>query len=119
MKRLITLIMFLSLWAGSSWGQNLNESFTGTTFPPDGWVKYRGTNNLGTTQDWVRYTTNPYTTPACASVNYEDVSGGLAEDWLVTPKVSVSSGNNTLTFWIMDAYSTNYGSILYIKASLT
>ncbi len=118
MRKLFTLLIVLFLWAGSSWGQ-LNESFSGTVFPPSDWIAFRGTNGLGTVQDWVRYTTNPYSAPACASVNYENVSGGLAEDWLVTPKVSVSEGNNTLTFWIRDQFSSNYGSVLSIRASST
>lgn len=118
MRKLFTLLIVLFLWAGSSWGQ-LNESFSGTVFPPSDWIAFRGTNGLGTVQDWVRYTTNPYSAPACASVNYENVSEGLAEDWLVTPKVSVSEGNNTLTFWIRDQFSSNYGSVLSIRASST
>ncbi|MBE0663248.1 MAG: choice-of-anchor J domain-containing protein [Bacteroidales bacterium] len=117
MRKLLLISAMLLLWAGSSWGQNLNESFSDVTFPPEGWAKYRGTNNIGTLRDWDRYTLNPRTAPASASVNYEAVSGGLAEDWLVTPKLSVSEGNNTLTFWIRDQFTTNYGSILYVKAS--
>ena len=99
--------------------QNLSEGFEGTTFPPDGWAKYRGTNGLGTIYDWQRSTTGYRTGVACAYVRYENVTGGLAEDWLVTPLLSVTPSNNTLSFWMKDGFPSNYGSTLYIKVSTT
>lgn len=95
------------------------ENFENTTFPPACWAKFRGTNNLGTAQDWVRSTTNTYNASSGAAfVQYENVTGGLAEDWLVTPKISLpATGTSTLTFYERQDYSQDYGSLYYVKVS--
>jgi len=97
------------------------EDFEATTFPPTCWASFRGTNNLGVTQDWQRTTTNTYNSSAgTAYIQYENVSGGLAEDWLVTKQIALpNSGISTLTFYQKQTYTSNYGSTYSIKVSQT
>ncbi|BAO76177.1 T9SS-dependent choice-of-anchor J family protein [Winogradskyella sp. PG-2] len=71
--------------------------------PPSCWASYRGSNGLGTAQDWQLETTDVNSGTNAAFVRYEDVSGGNAEDWLVTPALDLSSLTNTeLSFFTRD-----------------
>jgi hypothetical protein len=86
----------------------LAESFTGTTFPPPGWTVY----NFDGGDPWVRYTAYYYSTPACAQIYY-DVPNN---DWLITPRLTVQSGD-LLSFW-WRTHSTSYNETLYVRASI-
>ena len=91
------------------------ESFE-NTFPPNGWVSFIGANGLGNVQNW--QTTNiSHTGSQAAYVRYENVSGGLAQDWLVTPQFTPSSTSNLLTFMQRQSYTTNYGSTYTVRVS--
>jgi hypothetical protein len=94
MKKLILLAMVLMAFA-SIYAVLLNESFTGTTFPPADWS--------APATAWQRYTSYYNTTPACAKSGY---SSGTW--WLVTPKLRPAAGANTLTFWYRD-YDSSTG----------
>lgn len=91
----------------------LNESFTDETFPPTGWhIK----NVLGATYTWERWTSTNNTPPACARIRW-DAAGG--EDWLVTPQLSISSGDS-LKFWARKLFTTVYEpDTLEIRISTT
>lgn len=77
----------------------LNEGFEGTVFPPDGWALYNG-GDAGT---WVRYTTTPYSGVACAAISFGSTAHN---DYLITPKLAITSGNNTLTAWMKSQSSS-------------
>jgi uncharacterized membrane protein len=87
----------------------LVESFTGTTFPPPGWTVY----NFFTTADdaWSRYTAYYHSAPACARIYYDLPNN----DWLITPRLKVVSGDN-LTFW-WRTQSTSYQESLWVRVS--
>ncbi|MAP01886.1 MAG: hypothetical protein CMD01_03610, partial [Flavobacteriales bacterium] len=87
-----------------------------TTVPPLGWATFRGTNGLGTAQDW-QVTNISNTGSQAAFVRYENVSGGLAQDWLVTPQFTPTPVTNLLTFWQRQSYTTNYGSVYKVFIS--
>jgi hypothetical protein len=89
----------------------LNESFTGTTFPPDGWTVY----NFGTTpgDSWDRYTVYYCTPPACARIYYDLPNN----DWLITPKLAVQNGDSFIFYHRKQ--STSYEETLYIRLSLS
>ncbi|MCX8015617.1 MAG: hypothetical protein N2748_06305, partial [candidate division WOR-3 bacterium] len=53
-----TYIFFICIFQTLIFAARLNESFTGTTFPPIGW---RVINNDGGSYTWERYLTNPRT----------------------------------------------------------
>ncbi len=97
------------------------EDFNYETFQPECWAIFRGANGLGTGQDWVRNTTFWAYSGGTAFVSYESVSGGLAEDWLVTPAITLPPGGaTTLTFVEAQDYGAiDYGSMYYIKVSTT
>jgi hypothetical protein len=97
------------------------ENFENSAFPPACWTNFRGTNGLGTVYDWVRTTSNTYnSSTGTAYVKYETVTGGSAEDWLVTPKISIPSGPIFwLNFYERQTYTGSYGTQYYIKVSST
>ncbi len=97
----------------------ISEGFEGSTFPPDCWIAVRGDNGLGTGFDWSQSTTTNSGSGA-AFVRYENVTGGLAEDWLITPEVNLSGGfNSTMTFFMKDTYPNDFGSTYQIRYSTT
>ena len=60
----------------------LSESFEGETFPPAGWKVIDGGSPDET---WERYTNNPITGNASASIWY---SNDAHDDWLITPPLN-------------------------------
>jgi hypothetical protein len=97
----------------------LAEGFEGATFPPAGWTTFIGTNGLGTAQNWIQTETS--NTGSSAAFNrYENVTGGIAEDWLVTSQIDLTSASDTeLLFYSTQSYGTDYGSNYEVKVSTT
>ncbi|MCB0399468.1 MAG: choice-of-anchor J domain-containing protein [Winogradskyella sp.] len=119
MVKKITLLLTLCFACiQSSTAQTiLTEGFEGATFPPTGWTSFRGTNGLGTANDWIQATAPNTGTYSAANV-YENVTGGIAEDWLVTSQIDLTSATNTeLQFYTAQSYGTDYGSIYEVKVS--
>jgi len=95
----------------------LSEGFEGAAFPPTGWTSFIGTNGLGTTNNWIQVEAPNTGTYAAANV-YENVTGGIAEDWLVTSQIDLTSATNTeLLFYSAQSYSPNFGSTYEVKVS--
>lgn len=88
--------------------------------PPTCWTQYSGTNGLGTVQQWQSNAT-AHSGAAAAYVQWENVTDGqLAEDWLVTPVIDLSStSNNQLTFYAKDGFSASQGSVYSVRVSTT
>ncbi len=96
------------------------EGFEGSSFPPECWVAARGINGLGTSSDWTQITTGTNSGAGAAYVQYENVTGGLAEDWLITPLIDFSDGLKTqISFYMKDSYSTDYGSQYELRYSVS
>ncbi len=91
------------------------EGFEDASFPPNCWTSYRGTNDLGTTNDWKLSSTANSGTQS-AYVQYEDV-GTTVEDWLVTPLLDLPANSPELSFYEREGYSTDYNSVYYVKYS--
>ena len=80
---------------------NLSEGFEGATFPPKGWkVINRGGDNT-----WRREVSYPIFEKASASI--ERNWGEEHDDWLITPPLAPTAGNNTISFWAKNDYSSN------------
>jgi hypothetical protein len=95
----------------------LTEGFEGATFPPSGWTSFIGTNGLGTVNDWVQAAA-PNTGTYAAASQYENVIGGIAEDWLVTSQIDLTNASNTeLRFYSTQSFGPNYGSTYEVKVS--
>jgi lysyl endopeptidase len=93
------------------------ELFDAEIFPPCGWISFIGANGIGTSQNWNRATTNTYlSSPGSAYVRYENVSGGMAEDWLVSPLITLPE-SALLSFYQRQSYSNNYNTSYQIKIS--
>ncbi|GGB67063.1 hypothetical protein GCM10007424_03840 [Flavobacterium suaedae] len=96
------------------------EGFDDVSFPPTCWTSFRGSNGLGTNQDWKRETNTSYTyngSAGTAYVEYESVSGGNAEDWLVTPPIMLPNTDGTieLKYQEMQDFENNWGTEYYVK----
>lgn len=87
-----------------------------TSVPPAGWVTFIGANGLGTVQNWQASNISNTGTQS-AYVRYENVSGGLAQDWLVTPQFTPTSSTNILSFMQRQSYTTDYGSVYKVFIS--
>ena len=92
---------------------SLFESFTGVTFPP---TKWKVVNKDGGTNLWIRSTTKFNTSPASAGSSWES-STLQNDDWLITPKLSVVTGDS-LTFW-QSIYSASFPEDLYVRVGTT
>ncbi len=93
LKAVSALVVGLSAQA---YAQNLSESFEGT-FPPTGW----NIHNYGSTTNWQQTTTTPQNGLQSARLN-----SGNHDDWLIAPKVSVSSVTDSMYFWARKSSST-------------
>ena len=114
MKNLTIVFISLILCSYNSISQ-VNEGFENGV-PPTDWVSYIGQNGLGTSQGWVDISTS-YSGAKAAYSRYENVTGGLAEDWLVTPQFTPSSSSFNLVYYEKQSYTTAYGSNFAIKVS--
>ena len=88
----------------------LDEDFD-RSFPPPGWATFIGKNGVGEAENWtLRFSST-------AVVEPEDVSNGLAEDWLVTPSLRPTAENNTLTIDARQDSEGDQGSIYTVRVS--
>ena len=94
----------------------LNEVFE-TGFPPSGWTSFIGENSLGAVSNWGPGTDNGFGGLSVAFVGPEDVEGGLAEDWLVTPLLRPSAENSTFTYDARQVFEGDQGSIYTVRVS--
>jgi hypothetical protein len=112
----ITLLVLALLSINTAFAQ-LPEDFSGATFPPANWTVYRGANGLGTAEDWK---INDAAAPAYALNLWEAVTAGqLAEDWIVTPQIAITSTANVLEFDATDLNQGDFGSVMSIRVSTT
>lgn len=117
MKKIYAFVFCIT--AFTSYGQ-LSENFDASTNLPSGWTSFRGTNGLGAINDWQVSNVHNFSVPNCATITYENVAGGLAEDWLVTPLVNLTNvTGSSLSFYGGQHYATNYGSTYKVKVSTT
>ena len=112
-------LLFLLFLSFSAFAQ-FPESFE-TAVPPTGWTTFRGTNGIGTTQDWTATTLAADVSEGAqaAFVQWENVEGGLAEDWLVSPLHTVTAPNTSLSFFQRQSFAIDYGSEYTIRVSTT
>lgn len=96
----------------------ITEGFEGGTFPPTGWTSFIGTNGIGTVQDWGPSTASAHSGTTSAYVEYE-ASGGVNEDWLVTPLVTVPVAATTLSYWERESYTIDYLTQYSVMISTT
>jgi len=110
MKKLL-LLSFLVAFVNFAFGQiNLYENFNDEL--PSTWTTHDGGSNPGT---W-EYT-NEYGMNGTGGVTLDtyDGSGTPADDWLVSPQVTVADGD-VLSFWA--SCSSNYPDEISVKVSL-
>lgn len=115
MRYINTTILLFIFFIGVSTPNfaQITEDFEGA-FPPPGWVVFD--NGVGLTHAWKRSITNSNTGIYHAYVRFENTND-LAEDWLVTPKILPSAGDNQLTFYATDEFADFYGSVYTIRVS--
>ncbi len=103
----LTLVLLCS--AGLCLG--LEQSFTGTVFPPLGWVTVNADSGV---REWQRLDIGYRTRPGCAYCGWED-SHLRNADWLITPRCSVVQGDS-FGFWCR-AQSPDYRESLEVWIS--
>ncbi len=111
--RRVFAILTLVLLFGTGSAQTLNESFTGTQFPPPGWVRYNADGGQFT---WIRYTNRYHTAPACAGINTEKAKNN--NDWLVSRAV-VPAGADTMLKFFYNGQDMGHTESLEIWISTT
>ncbi len=111
MKKILFFLIALC-FAITGWTQTpLNEGFDGTMFPPDDWTTV---NEKGTVY-WERTTGNSPRGTASATVNY--ASAGH-QNWLITPKLNVTTGLDTISFWIKTStYYANTSLTVFVSST--
>ena len=106
----------MSLFTFFSYGQ-LSEGFEGATFPPTGWTTFD--NGIGTTRSWTTTTATGlgwvYAGGKAAIINKEDINpNAIAEDWMVTPRVTVPT-DGQLRFFARSIANGEQGSVYKVK----
>jgi len=115
MKKFYILIFFLS--SILTYGQ-LSENFDASTDLPTDWATFIGANGLGTGFDWMTSDIRYSSAGNSAFVRYEPVTGGLAEDWLVTPMIDLTNyTGSSLSFYGGQQYTSDYGTAYYVRIS--
>ncbi|WP_298754899.1 choice-of-anchor J domain-containing protein [uncultured Psychroserpens sp.] len=96
-----------------------NEGFEDLNFPPDCWSTYRGTNGLGQNQDWTSSSLTANTGTNSAFVQFEPVTGGNAQDWLVTPAIDLGTSSSQLRFFARDQFTFDFNTEYTVRISQT
>ena len=101
-----------SMWYFTPTGPvvTLDEGFTMALFPPADWQAV----NVAGDNVWIRSTGQYHSSPASAFINDDSPYG---EDWLITPKLFISSGDS-IEFWLRPDYIGNTDS-LCVRVSTT
>ena len=118
MKKIYSL--FMIALTTFSYGQ-FSENFDAGLTIPAGWTSFRGTNGLGTAFDWTFIASTRANSGAnVAFVRYEAGTGGVNEDWLVTPLINLTNYTNaSLRFYANQQYTAAYGTVYEILVSTT
>jgi hypothetical protein len=97
MKKLILLISVLAISLGL-FAASLNEGFESTTCPPDGWtIEYA--NPLYPSGNAMTHSTTQYYSGS-RSFRFSSFSSGSPYDqYLITPELVVTEGDQTVSFW--------------------
>ncbi|MEM0996743.1 MAG: choice-of-anchor J domain-containing protein [Bacteroidota bacterium] len=114
----LTRLLFVALLCFTAFGLNaqvLTEGFENGT-PPANWARLD--NGIGPAWFWQGSTT-AYQGDSSAFVRYENVPSGVAEDWLVTPALTLGAGDTILNFWQRQAFTSDFGSVYTIRVSTT
>lgn len=112
----ISIINLLFIAASLPATAQLNEGFEGS-FPPPGWAV--ANNGIGLDREWEQKI-NPAASNSGnnhAYVRFENVTGGIAEDWLITPAITPTDGDNTLTFYAKSQVAGNDFSLYTVRVS--
>lgn len=113
MKHLFTSIFTFLFSISLLHSQVFYEDFEGTA---PGWVQFD--NGVGLNENWVLIN-DGYNSDWAAHVQYEVTGGPLAQDWLVSPLITPTPGNTTLSFFQKQTYTYNWGSVYTIRISTT
>ena len=114
MKKITLLIIIVFAFTFKAYAQ-FPENFQGSTTIPAGWSSFVGANGLGTVENWQIESSGA---DNYALVIWEAVTvGQIAEDWLVTPQITVDANNSFMTFDLTDLNEVEYFSQVSIRIS--
>lgn len=110
MKKITLLFLFLTI--SISVRAQFPESFDDGILPT-GWNTFVGSNGLGTVENWTVYESGYI-------LCYDENAGGVTEDWLVSPSVSITSTTSLLSFYEQTLYTQVYEpSTMSVRVSTT
>src|SRR5690606_7058784 len=119
MKKILTLFLAGTL---GCFAQTPVEGFEDVVFPPDGWSTYD--NGVGYIHFWkqtieTNFFTPPYEGNYAAFIERENVPNvyGTAQDWLVTPYMTVTGNSPAIHFYSRLTLNGDQGSIYRIMMS--
>ncbi|MDP8226041.1 MAG: choice-of-anchor J domain-containing protein, partial [Candidatus Celaenobacter polaris] len=103
MKKIVLILGIMLFTASMAFGAALSEGFEGT-FPPTDWTL----DSTGPdTAPWTQSSTEYHSGSNSAEANCGG-SGTYTNEWLITPRLIISSGN-TISFWrLFDGGSSSY-----------
>ena len=108
MKKITFLfLIFCSLSSFAQFPEPFEEKI------PDSWAIFLGENGLGASRTWQH---NSEFESALVFWD-EDTNGGIAENWLVTPRFKVTSEASILTFILTDINEEDFDSNVSIRIS--
>ncbi len=87
MKKLL-LLLFFALMGSFIYGQYVDESFEGATWPPTDWLIV----NNGSGNDWIQNTSSSNSNTGNNSAEYHYNGSNAADTWLFTKAVTLNNG---------------------------
>lgn len=130
MKKLLSILVLLACLSWSAYAQTIvfSENFNSLTPPniPTGWVQHNvdgltphsSVSSLMGTNAWVS-TNNASLIPATGDLvmisNSYYTPAGTANDWLVTPNISIPASGTTVLSWKARAYDPSYPDGYLVK----
>lgn len=111
----ITFLLIITLALSFSVHAQFPEDFQGSATIPAGWSNFIGANGLGSIESW----TISAGDNNIALVNWDEgvPVGEIAENWLVTPQITVDAAHSFMTFDLTDFNEGFYGSLITIRVS--
>ncbi len=114
MRKIIYLLLAISINMQAQLTE-LTETFEGTVFPPTGWIALPGSSGASDAE-WDTSRLEAYTGSKSAYSGFDSFIA--SEGWLITPQITLSAANHTLSFYQRQFdQDDDYGSVYTVRVS--
>ena len=114
--RKILALAILFVGTASQTNAQFPETFDGPGLP-SGWIIMD--NGVGLSSSWELNGSFTYSPDSAMYVEYESIGGSNAEDWLISPAVTIDPMFSTLKFYQAQDYASDYGTEYTVRISTT